>query len=159
MGRQHLSVGVDVDALPLGLLQQCLEVLQVVAGDEDGLPLLCAEGNLGRHGMAVRPGIARIEKLHGPDVRLARLHGEADPVIQAEIGPVDGGEGLFHELVDLVVRLAEDLGVVGIGGHAFDAEEHDVLEGTDVLVLHRTARMLGDLFTLGHHCRRSCLPV
>ena len=31
---EHLAVGVDVDALALGLLEQLFEVLQVVAGDQ-----------------------------------------------------------------------------------------------------------------------------
>ena len=41
---QHLAVRVDVDALALGLLEQHLEVLEVVAGDEDRLALLWPSG-------------------------------------------------------------------------------------------------------------------
>ena len=37
VGGKHLDVGVDVDPLALGLLEQLLEHLQVVAGDEDRL--------------------------------------------------------------------------------------------------------------------------
>ena len=39
MAGQHLAVGVDVDPLAFGLLEQLFQVLQVVAGDEDALPL------------------------------------------------------------------------------------------------------------------------
>ena len=35
VGRQHFAVGVDVDALALGLLQKQLQVVQIMAGDDD----------------------------------------------------------------------------------------------------------------------------
>jgi hypothetical protein len=36
VGRQHFAVGVDVDTRALGLLEQLLHVLEVMAGDQDG---------------------------------------------------------------------------------------------------------------------------
>ena len=35
MGRQHFPVGVDVDAFSLRLLQQQLQIVKIVAGDDD----------------------------------------------------------------------------------------------------------------------------
>ena len=65
---------------PFRLFQELFEVLQVVAGNEDRLALLCSEGYLSGNGMAVGPRIPRVEQLHGPDVRFTCLHGEPHPV-------------------------------------------------------------------------------
>lgn len=35
MRGEHFTVGVDVDAPALGLLQQQLQIVQIVAGDDD----------------------------------------------------------------------------------------------------------------------------
>ena len=58
---QHLAVGVHVNALALALLQQLLQVHQVVARNQDGLARLVAQGHLGGHGMAIGPGVARVQ--------------------------------------------------------------------------------------------------
>ena len=55
-------MGVDVDALALGLLEQFVQVLQVVAGDEDALALDRRDANGGRLRMAVGAGVGRIEQ-------------------------------------------------------------------------------------------------
>ena len=47
VGRKHLHVGIDVDPLALGLLEQLLEHLQVMAGDENPLAVAGADADLG----------------------------------------------------------------------------------------------------------------
>ena len=46
VGGQHLAVGVNVDPFPFGLFEQLFQVLQVMAGDQDGLAFLCPRGTL-----------------------------------------------------------------------------------------------------------------
>ena len=62
MGRQHFAVGVDVDAFSLGLLQQQLEVVEVVAGDDDKGTLFDRQADRGRlrmtEGLGIFPGDA-----------------------------------------------------------------------------------------------------
>ena len=133
MGREHLAVGVDVDALALGLLEQLLQVLQVVAGDQDGLALLAARADLGRHRMAVacRCWPASSSSM---TLRLISPHFRTRPtqVVDGEVRVGGGGERLVEEGVDLVVLLAEDPGVVGVGADPLEAEEQDVLQGQGV---------------------------
>ena len=50
MGGQHFAVGVDVDASALGLLQQQLQIVEIVAGDDDERPLLHRQRDGGRRG-------------------------------------------------------------------------------------------------------------
>ena len=84
VGRQHLAVRVDVDALAVGLLEQRREVGEVVAGDEDGLARALAERDLRRLRLAVGAGVGRVEDLHRAQVHLAALQGDADPLVEAE---------------------------------------------------------------------------
>ena len=62
--------------LPSVCLSSSLQVVEVMAGDEDALVLAMAERNRGGHRMAVGAGVGRIEQLHGPQVDLAGLHGD-----------------------------------------------------------------------------------
>ena len=91
MGRQHFAVRIDVDALAFALLQDHLQVLQVMAGDQDGLALLHAERHFCRDRMAVGAGVAGIEDFHGPEIDLSALEHQADPLVQAQIGARHGG--------------------------------------------------------------------
>ena len=101
VGGQHLAVGVDVDPLALGLLEQLFEHAQVVARDEDRLARLGAELNRGRHRVAVAVGVGLVEQFHGDQVDAAAFHGEADEIHQTQAGVESGGQRLVGEGVDL----------------------------------------------------------
>jgi hypothetical protein len=77
VGGQHFTMGVYKDPLALGLLQDQLQVLQVMAGHQQGLAFFVAQGNGRWHRVAVNPRIAGIQQLHGPQIDLAAL--EASP--------------------------------------------------------------------------------
>ena len=49
VGGQHLAVGIDVDALAFGLLRS-FQVLEIMAGDQDGLAFLVPQRDLGGTG-------------------------------------------------------------------------------------------------------------
>ena len=146
---EHLAVGVDVDPLALGLLEQLLQVLEVVAGNQDGLALLRAEGNGRGDGVAVGARVGRIEKLHRPQVDLAALEHERQGRLETDFFIGQGGQRLVDEGVHGRVFLAQDLGVIGVGRHALDPEEQGVLEGKDVGVGRRVGHQ-PHLFPLGH---------
>ena len=82
VGGEHLAVGVDVDPLPLGLLEQLFEVPEVVAGDEDRLPLLRPEGDRRGDRLAVGAGVGRVEDLHRPEVDLAAFHHQGQRLVE-----------------------------------------------------------------------------
>jgi hypothetical protein len=114
VGRQHFAVGIDVDALAFGLLEQLLEHLQVVAGNQDALAGAGAEIDLGGHRVTVVFHMTRVEQAHDGEVVLAAFHGQVDVIHQAEgIGSHGGGQGAVVESGDLVVGLAENPGVIG----------------------------------------------
>ena len=131
---KHLPVRVYVDSLPLALLENLLQVLEVVAGNQDGLSLLGAQGDLRGNGMSVRTRVARVEKLHGPQVDPPAFQNQADPVVQAQVLSQGRGHAFMNEVVHNVVLLAENPGVVRIRGHTPDPEGQDLLERTDVRI-------------------------
>lgn len=64
MAREHLAVCVHVDACALGLLQQVLQVVHVMAADQNGLALLGGDAHLGGCGVAVPVVQAYKQQLH-----------------------------------------------------------------------------------------------
>ncbi len=131
--RQHLAVRVDVDALARALFQQHLEVAQVVAGDHHEGALVMAGLNLGRHRIAVRAGVGRVEQLHTGEVDGAELHNQAEPLSDAVV-VAERLHALLEPGGDGRVGLAEHAGVGGIGGHAAQAEEQCGAQRDDVRV-------------------------
>ena len=134
VGRQHLAVGVDVDPLAFGLLEELFQHLQVVAGDQDGLAGLGAELHRGRYRVAVGIGVGGIQKAHDGQVLLAALHGQPDKIHQAQVGIGGGGQRLLEKSHDFVIAPAEDHGVIHIGRHTLQAVHKDLDDGTDVFI-------------------------
>ncbi len=64
-------MGIDGNPFPLGLLQDQFHILQVVAGNQDGLAFFMAQGDLGRYGMAISFGVGGVQDFHGPQIDLA----------------------------------------------------------------------------------------
>ena len=97
VGRQHFTVGVDIDALALRLLEQFLQIFQVMAGDEDGLALFNPQGYACGRRVSVGSGIAGIEELHRPEIYRAALQHQAYPVVQSQVLSQGGGQPLLEE--------------------------------------------------------------
>jgi hypothetical protein len=68
--------------------------------------------------VAVGAGVAGIEQLHGLEVDFTAFEDQGDQVVEPEVGAGQIGQGLFDESVDRIVLLAQDGGVVGVGGEA-----------------------------------------
>ncbi len=133
VGGQHFAVGIDVDALILGLLEQQLQVQQVVPADHDEGTLLHGERHGGGRGRAVGFRIGSVEQGHTFQVDLAHLEHQGQQLRHAPI-LADGAQGLVEEGVHSLVRIAQHQGVFGIGGHAAQAEKDQGFEGAHILV-------------------------
>ena len=126
-------MGVDVDALALGLFEQHLEVVQVVAGHDDERALVLRGGDLGGDGVAVGAGIGGVEQGHAGEVDLAEFHDQAEPAFDGVV-VAEGLHALLEPGGDLGIGLAEDARVVGVGRHAAQAEQQRGAQGDDVLI-------------------------
>lgn len=131
--RDHLGVGVDVDARPFGLPEQVVDVLQVVARHEDAGVAPRPEVHPGGAHDAVGGGIGRVEERHRGDVHAPRLEGEGEERVDAPF-PRHLGERAKGEGGERVVEMAEDVRVVGVGGDPLQGVGDRLAQGAEVLV-------------------------
>ena len=134
MGRQHLAVGVDVDTLALSLLQQQLQIVEIVTGNDDEGTLLYGEAHPGRLRMAKGFGVGLVQHRHAPIIHFTHFQHDGQQFFHTPIVHTDGKQGLVQEVMDCVVLIAQNSSMVSIGSHTTDAEQNQRLEGTNVLV-------------------------
>ena len=133
VGRQHLAVGVDIDAGALGLLEQFLHVLEVVAADEDAGIGPHADVDLGDLRDAVGRGVGLVQQGHRRHRRLAGLQHQGDHLVDRQVLR-RRGQRLEHEIVDLILAVTQYGGVLGVGGDALEADDQQLPQRADVLV-------------------------
>ena len=133
MGRQHLAMGIDVDAFALGLLQKQLTVLQVMPGDDDKGAFLHGQGHGGGHGVTIGFSVGLVQQRHALEVHLAHLHDNRQQLLHAPV-LADGKQALIEEAVHFLVGIAQHHGMVCVGRHAPQTEENQRFQGTDVFV-------------------------
>ena len=139
MGGEHLAVGVHVDALPFGLLQNLIEIREVMAGNENAVALAVAGGNSSRFGIAEGLRVAGVKKLHSAHVGLAAVESEPQPVVKAAVRAIISGSGeqTAHIEHHVMVTLPETGGMIGVRGNALEAEEDNLHGGAHVGVFSK----------------------
>ena len=149
VGRQHLGVGVDIDALALGLLQQALGVVEVVAGDDDERPFLDGQGHLHRLRVAKRAGVGLVQLSHDP---VGHPPGVLHQLEELVLVPLlcDGPQRRAEKQVDLAIGIAQHPRVVGVSCHAAQPKEDKGAQALPVGV-----RLLPQLLhiVVRHWCR------
>lgn len=73
MGGQEFRVGINVDALALGLGQKLLGVVKVVAGNDDERPFLDGQRDFCRFRFAKSTGVGMIQQFHGAEAGFSGL--------------------------------------------------------------------------------------
>ena len=146
-------MGVNVDPLVLGLLEDFFQIFQVVARNEDRLSLFNSQRNRGRDRVSIIAGVGGVEQLHRLQVDFAAFHGQTDAVVHCKIGPDRGRHRFLDKGVNLFRFLSEDGRMIRIGGHALDTVNQKFPQGEDVRVDVR-GRPDADGFAPGHQVRR-----
>ena len=132
VGGQHLRVGVDVDAPACSLFQQLLCVVEVVAGNHDERPLFNGQGHLHRFRIAKRAGVGRVQQLHAAVAGFSCGLHQLPQGVGGLAGVAHGLQGGTEEPVQLRVDAAQHPGVVVVGGHAPQAEQHKAFQAAPV---------------------------
>ena len=122
VGWQHFAVRVDIHALARRLLQQQLQVVEIMAGDDDERPLLHRQRNGHGRGCAIALGVGLIQQRHALEVLLAHLHHDGQQLAHAPV-LAHGKQRLGKEAVHSVVRIAQHHGVIGVRRHATHTEK------------------------------------
>ena len=132
VGGQHLRVGVDVDAPACSLFQQLLCVVEVVAGNHDERPLFNGQRHLHRFRIAKRAGVGRVQQLHAAVAGFSCGLHQLPQGVGGLAGIAHGLQGGTEEPVQLRVDAAQHPGVVVVGGHAPQAEQHKAFQAAPV---------------------------
>ena len=92
---QYFAVGIDIDVLVLGLLQQQLQVVEIMAGDDDERSLLYRQRNGHGRGRAVGLGVGLVQQRYALEVFLAHLHDVGQQLVLQQRYVYDEGAKLF----------------------------------------------------------------
>ena len=115
VSRQHFAMSIDVDAGAFRLLQQVIQILQIVAGDQDALPFGGFNVDLSRRRMAVFGRFTGVEDAHHFEVHLADFHRTFEQRIHIRRPGAQPCHDFMVLGIDSVVVLAEHVGVLHIG--------------------------------------------
>ena len=80
MTGQHLTVGVDINALAFSLLEEQFQIMEVMTSNQNTFILAMTQRYRGRNRITVSAGIACIQQLHSPQIDLSRFHGNRNTV-------------------------------------------------------------------------------
>ena len=126
--RQHLAVGVHVDACVLGLFEEIGNIMEIVAADEYTRTLAHADVHLRHLRFAVSTGIGLIEECHHVDTIFTGSEEELEQVVACSIGIGDAGESLDHESSDRCVALSEACSMLVVSGHTLESQDDSLLQ-------------------------------
>ena len=120
-----------------------------MAGDDDERPFLDGQGHLHRLGVAECAGVGLVQLSHDP---VGHPPGVLHQLEELVLVPLlcDGPQRRAEKQIDLAVGVIQHPGVVRVGRHAPQAEQHEGLQALDVRV-----RLLPQLLhiVVGHWCR------
>ena len=112
LGGQHLGVGIYIHALTSGLLQQHLQILQVVAGDQDAGPVSHANVYTGDLGVAVGGGIGLIQQRHALHPGRAGIQHQLYQIGDAQAVVHGFRQGGLDEGVHFLIFLQQNVGML-----------------------------------------------
>ncbi|MPM33902.1 hypothetical protein SDC9_80483 [bioreactor metagenome] len=135
VGGEHLSVGVNIYPLALGLLEKGLQVGEVMAGHHDEGTLLHFHGNGSGGGGAIGIGVGLVKDLHAFEVHRADLHDERQQPVHVGVVLAHGAQGFIKEGCNLGDVIPQHPGMISVGCHAPDAEQDEGFETADILLL------------------------
>ena len=134
MGRQHFRMGVYIHAGAFGLIQQHFQVFQVMAGNQDARILPYADVHGGDFRIAVSGGVGLVQQSHALYAVFPGFQSQSHQVIHALAVVQGGSQCLLDESVHFFVVLGQHIGVLAVGGQAFQAVGDQFPQGTDVFV-------------------------
>ena len=126
--RKHLTVGINVDACALGLLEQISDVMQVVSTDEDTRTLAYANVHLRDLRFAVSSRICLVEQSHHINTIFASSEEQLQQTIGSSVRIGDTRQSLSHEAGDSLVALSQACGMLIVSSHTLQSEHDGLLE-------------------------------
>ena len=132
MRRQHFAVRINIDPHAVRLLEQLLQILQVMAGNEDGFALDRFDAHRRGHRMPVGAGVGGIEYLHGLKVDLAALEAHPQQLVHRRLFFRQVAQRFGKECINRLRLLSQDLRMIRVSGCALDSIDQQFLQSVDV---------------------------
>ena len=127
-------MGVYIHAGAFGLIQQHFQVFQVMAGDQDARVLPDADVHSGDFRVAVSGGIGFVQESHALYAVFPGFQSQSHQVIHALAVVQSGSQGPLDESIHFFVVLSQHVGMLAVGGQAFQAVGDQFPQGPDVFV-------------------------
>ena len=135
--REHLGVRVNIHTRALGLIEQHLEVLQIMAGNQDGRILADADVDLGDLRVAVSTGVCAVEERHTLDTVLTGLKRQRNEIVDREAVIEGLSERLLQEAIHFLVLAEQCVRVLRVSREALESVGDELAKGSHILVLGR----------------------
>lgn len=91
VGRQHFSVGINIDSPAFCLFQKEFQITQIMACDHDEGALFYGHGYISRNRRAVGLRIGPVQQGHAGQIDLARFHDQRQK-LSGRKGRTDGSQ-------------------------------------------------------------------
>ena len=117
MSRQHLAVGINVDAHAFRLAQEIFDVTQVVSTNQDARVLPHSNIHLSYLRIAISFGIRLVEQCHHIDSRLASFKHQVEEFIHRYIRLGNHSQGMSYEGDNAIIGLTQPCGMLIISRH------------------------------------------
>ncbi len=153
MRRKHFAVRVDIDALPLGLLEKLLEIQQVMSGNNNGRTFFCANRDSGRHGVPKMIRMRPVKKLKTLEIHHAEFHIDPYKIIHGQTAIRGGTQTLMEKRGHGFILPPQHERVIGIGRHSLKTVEKKFAQASDILA-NATIRENADLTALVQKSRK-----
>ncbi len=134
MGGKHFAVGVNIDALPFGLLQKQIQIVQIVAADNDKRAFFNAEWHSRGFGCSIRFGIGLVQQFHYFKVDFASFQHQRQKLIHAILFFRQCSKRFYEETIDALAFITQCLRVISISGNSTDTKQNQRLQRTNVLI-------------------------
>ena len=134
VSREHFTVGINIDALVLGLLQELFQIKEIMSGNDNKRPFLHSQTHFCWNGITIGFRISLIQQLHAFQINRSDFQDDREKFIHPPVLHTDSKEGLIKEVVYFRVRIAQDSGVIRIGGHTPDAKQNQRLQRANILL-------------------------
>ncbi|MPM94071.1 hypothetical protein SDC9_141214 [bioreactor metagenome] len=134
MARQHFSVGVDIDSLVFGLLQEQVEIVEIMAGNNDERSLFNGERDSDGNRNAVGLSVGAVEQVHTSEVDFAGFKYQRQELFHG-FAITHGAQAFIEEIIYDVIRITQDQSVIGISGHTAQAQKNQGFKRTNIFLI------------------------
>ena len=134
MARQHLTMGINIDARSSRLVQKHFQVLQIMTGNKDPRIAAGTKVHFRDFWLPVSIRVSRIKKSHALNTVFTRFKGQGDKTINTNVFFLDIGKGTLNKSINVFIFMIQDICMMKISSKTFEAIGDGFLKRTDIFI-------------------------